>query len=194
MSGAEQSREHGQNLCWHRGRNYIAVTDGRERDYLIVEVINQRASLGRGWVRDVRQEIVFEGEDGQNTAKKKRPEKVTERNENWFPSGLLQKMEQRAQAYPIHHKNRRQADIEEIISFRAKDGSLDYRRDQNRDPKSQQLQDRPDGIVLVDCQLNLRTWTMWDQLLTENCKPLTIQPALPVSVAEIDREADNEPD
>ena len=48
-------------------------------------------------------------------------------------------MEKRAQSYPVHYKNRREPDIEEIISFRAKDGSLDDGRDQNRDPKRQQL-------------------------------------------------------
>lgn len=64
VSGAKQSGAHRENLCWHRGRDYIAIADGRERDYLIIEVIDQRAALGRGWVRDVRQEIVFEGKDG----------------------------------------------------------------------------------------------------------------------------------
>ena len=63
MSSAKQSRAHRENLCRQRGRNYIAIADGRERDYRILEVVDQRAALGRGWIRDVRQEIVFERED-----------------------------------------------------------------------------------------------------------------------------------
>ena len=62
VGGAKQRGTHGKNLCWQCARDDIAVADGRKRDYLVVEVIDQRAALGRGWVRDTRQEIVFERE------------------------------------------------------------------------------------------------------------------------------------
>jgi len=64
MSRARRSAVVSVSRTMRSLRDYIAIADGRERDYLIIEVIDQRAALGRGWVRDVRQEIVFEGEDG----------------------------------------------------------------------------------------------------------------------------------
>ena len=50
VSGSKQGGEHGENLCWQRGGDYIAVADSRERDYLVIEIIDQWAALGRGWV------------------------------------------------------------------------------------------------------------------------------------------------
>ena len=64
VSGSKQSGTHGKDLSWQCGRDYIAEADGRERDDLVIEVIDQRAALGRGWVGEMRQEIVFEREDG----------------------------------------------------------------------------------------------------------------------------------
>ena len=48
VSGSKQSGAHGENLCLHRGRDDIAVADSRERDYFVIEVINQWAALGSG--------------------------------------------------------------------------------------------------------------------------------------------------
>jgi len=50
MGGAKQSRTHRKNLCRQSGRDYIAVPDRGEGDYLVVEVIDQRAALDYGWV------------------------------------------------------------------------------------------------------------------------------------------------
>jgi len=87
----------------------------------------------------MRQEIVFEGEHSQNAAKKNRPEKISDPNEDWLSFCVLQVMENRAHGYPIHNKNRRESDIEETIGPRAEDSSLNDRRDQNRDPKNDEL-------------------------------------------------------
>ncbi len=119
VSGAEQCGEDGENLCRQGRRNDIAIAYSREGDNLIIEVVDQRAALGGGHVRRVRQEVIFEGEDGQKTAKKERPEHVPKPNKDRFTSRLLEKMEERAQGYAIHHKNRREPQIEEIIGFRA---------------------------------------------------------------------------
>lgn len=98
VSGAKQSGEHGQNLCVHRRGDDIAVTDRRESDDLIIQIVDQRAASSRGWGRHVWQQIILEGKEGQDTAEKKRPEKVPNGDENRFSSRLLQEVEQRAQA------------------------------------------------------------------------------------------------
>ena len=98
VSGAKQSGKHRQNLCLHRRRDDIAVANRREGDDLVIQIIDQRAAFGRAWGRHMWQEIILEGEEGQDTAEKKRPEKVPNGDENRFSSRLLQEVEQRAQA------------------------------------------------------------------------------------------------
>src|SRR6516165_571150 len=111
MRSTKQSCADSEKLPLCSRRHYIAIADSRERNNLVIQVINQRAALSGRWFRRVRQEVVFESESCQNAANKKRPEQKCNPNENRLASYVTQQKENPADCYAIDRKDQSEPDI-----------------------------------------------------------------------------------
>jgi hypothetical protein len=70
VRGPEKSRADSQKLPLCSQRDYVAVSNGRERDSLIVKVINERSTQLRRWLWRVGKKVVFDSKDCENSANK----------------------------------------------------------------------------------------------------------------------------
>ena len=93
VGGSKECRTNSEQLPLRIRRDDVPIANSGERDYLKVELINERPAMSNRWLRRVGKKIVFDSENCQNATNKNGPNQEGNPDEKRLSSRVPQEIE-----------------------------------------------------------------------------------------------------